>query len=398
MNIFYDVSSENWCHNQENIQLYAGASNEEIPFKEDHQQQKLVPITLFPGNRVLIVGILTSLDQKKESGIGGNLTLFQNLSLYLSNHGILGYVFTSESLLSDCMKGFIFDSETSSWEEVTVPLPDIVYNRIPKRGFEASPEFQQLITFFKEHRIHLFNPCFLDKYLMYEALTEDGSLARHLPSTIDLSEPKQLSDFFHFHKHIYLKPCKGSQGKGIYTLLEKPDGTLQFSSLKHIESYPDFSAFWDTNKAPLLKRGYLAQRAVIPKKLNGHRYDYRILVHYENGFYKVTGKGVRMSQTQEITTHTPRGGKLFPYQHLQTRKLNRKLSDIAQRCGIILSRKFGFLGEFSIDIGEDTSGTLFIYEVNSKPMQFDEEEIEANRLLHLKNLFIELTFPNQIRK
>ncbi|MBR8645638.1 hypothetical protein KEH51_21385 [[Brevibacterium] frigoritolerans] len=47
-------------------------------------------------------------------------------------------------------------------------------------------------------------------------------------------------------------------------------------------------------------------------------------------------------------------------------------------------KKIGFLGEFSIDIGEDESGSLFIYEVNSKPMQFDEEEIETNRLLHLK--------------
>ena len=398
MNIFYDISSGRWSHNEEDMQLYAGAANKEIPFKQDTQDQALFPITLFPGNRVLVVGILTSLDPKKESGIGGNLTLFQNLSQYLSNHGILAYVFTVESLLSHYMKGFIYSPQTNTWNEVKSPLPDIVYNRIPKRGFETSESFQELLSFFKEHQIILFNPHFLDKYLMYEALTEDGSLARHLPSTIDLSDPNQLADFFHFHKHIYLKPCKGSQGKGIYTLLEKPDGTLQFNSLKHQELYPDFSAFWETNKASLKKRGYLAQRAVIPKKLNGHRYDYRILVHYENGFYKVTGKGVRMSQTQEITTHTPRGGKLFPYQQLQTRQLNRKLANIAQRCGIILSRKFGFLGEFSIDIGEDTSGALFIYEVNSKPMQFDEEEIEASRLLHLKNLFIELTFPNHIRK
>ena len=56
------------------------------------------------------------------------------------------------------------------------------------------------------------------------------------------------------------------------------------------------------------------------------------------------------------------------------------------------------LQEVWLSIGEDTSGALYIYEVNSKPMQFDEEEIEASRLLHLKNLFIELTFPNHIRK
>lgn len=102
-----------------------------------------------------------------------------------------------------------------------------------------------------------------------------------------------------------------------------------------------------------------------------------------------------MSQLQEITTHTPRGGKLYPYQNLQSKRLNLTLARIAQKCGEILSKKIGFLGEFSIDIGEDESGSLFIYEVNSKPMQFDEEEIEANRLLHLKNLFMELTFSNR---
>lgn len=398
MNIFYDVQSESWSHNQESLQLFAGAANETIPFKQDQQNQLLIPITLFPKSRILVVGIVTCLDQKKESGIGGNLLLFQNLSLYLLNHGILAYVFTTESILSHPLKGFIYSSETDTWNEVNVPLPDIVYNRIPKRGFEASQRFQELISYFKEHRIHIFNPCFLDKYLMYEALMEDGLLAPHLPSTIHLTDQHLLVTFLTIHKHIYLKPCKGSQGKGIYTLNEKSDGTIQLNSLKQTQSYPDFASFWKNNKTFLLKRSYLAQRAVVPKKLNGHRYDYRILVHYENGFYKVTGKGVRMSQTQEITTHTPRGGMLFPYQHLQSRKLNKKVTDIAQRCGIILSRKFGFLGEFSIDIGEDTSGALFIYEVNSKPMQFDEEEIEANRLLHLKNLFIELTFPNQIRK
>ncbi|CAH0221482.1 Endospore coat-associated protein YheD [Peribacillus sp. Bi96] len=394
MNIFYDIPSESWYHTQENVELFAGAAAEEIGYKKDHLNQTLFPITVFPVARMLVVGILTSFNPKRESGLGGNLTLFRDLSLYLLKHGILTYAFTGNALHSEPLRGYVFSSETNKWIECKMPLPDIIYNRIPSRRYESSGEFERIINHIKEHRMFLFNPCFLDKYVMFEALREDEFLSNHLPPTTVLRNGECLNAFLDTHKHIYLKPCKGSQGKGIYTIIKNPDGTLLFNSLKHGESFPDFTSFWETQKRDLLKRSYLAQRAIIPKKLLGHRYDYRILVHYEKGFYKVTGKAVRMSQTQEITTHTPRGGKLFPYQSLQSRSLDLNLANIAQKCGEILSKKIGFLGEFSMDIGEDESGLLFIYEVNSKPMQFDEEEIEANRLLHLKNLFIELTFSN----
>ncbi|MCK1992985.1 hypothetical protein GW626_05140 [Peribacillus muralis] len=398
MNIFYDSASETWCHDQKDAVLFAGAEEEELSYNNELSDQILCPITKFPGNRVLVVGILTSFNHKKEAGLGGNVSLFRDLSLYLFQHGILAYAFTGKALTSGSMKGYVFSSDANDWIECKLPLPDIVYNRIPSRGYEASAEYQSLTKHFNEHNVTIFNPGFLDKYEMHETLLEDGSLAKHLPATTILQNRACLESFLDTHRHIYLKPCKGSQGKGIYTICKNPDDTLLFSSLIRSETFSNFDSFWETKKKALLKRNYLAQRAVIPKKLLGHRYDYRILVHYEKGFYKVTGNAVRMSQTQEITTHTPRGGKLYPYQNLQTRRLNLTLAKIAQKCGEILSKKSGFFGEFSMDIGEDESGSLFIYEVNSKPMQFDEKEIEANRLLHLKNLFIELTFSNRIIK
>ena len=80
---------------------------------------------------------------------------------------------------------------------------------------------------------------------------------------------------------------------------------------------------------------------------------------------------------------------------VSTERVDQQLAEIAQTCGTVLSKQLGFIGEFSIDLGESETGELFIYEVNSKPMQFDEVDIEANRLLHLKKLFIELTSQKQ---
>ena len=75
---------------------------------------------------------------------------------------------------------------------------------------------------------------------------------------------------------------------------------------------------------------------------------------------------------------------------MTTESLDEQLAEIAHLCGIVLTKEWGFIGEFSIDLGESETGDLFIYEVNSKPMQFDEADIEANRLFQLKQLFIEL--------
>ena len=160
MNIFYDIPTENWYHTHENAELFAGSAEEEISYKKDHSNQPLIPITIFPGNRMLAVGILTVSNPKKESGLGGNLTLFRDLSLYLLKHGILAYVFTGNALHSESMKGYLFSSISNKWIECKVPFPDIVYNRIPWRSYEASEEFQHLITHFKDIPNESIQPLF----------------------------------------------------------------------------------------------------------------------------------------------------------------------------------------------------------------------------------------------
>ena len=197
--------------------------------------------------------------------------------------------------------------------------------------------------------------------------------------------------FFHKHKTIYLKPREGNRGNGIYTLTQNKNGSLQLKSPHHNETFSSLIEYWNIYEKQLHTKKYLAQQAILPKKKNGHRYDYRLLVHYQNGLFKLTGKAVRMAQIQEITTHVPRGGKIYPYHKVRTERIDQQLAEIAQTCGTVLSKQWGFIGEFSIDLGESETGELYIYEVNSKPMQFDEVDIEANRLFQLKNLFIELT-------
>ncbi|MFJ8244609.1 YheC/YheD family protein [Peribacillus asahii] len=399
MKIFYNSSTKQWWHGQNGLTVTFGADQIEIPYQhplflQDVQSFDVKP---FHRNEILTIGILTT-SGKNKIGLGGNLPLFQSLHSYLLQHGILCYVFTANDILQEQPYGFIYCSELNTWKKITVPLPHIVYNRIPSRPFEASDSFQQLKTLFSNKHIKMFNPCFIDKYEMYTTFQQHERLKQLLPKTIVVGNINQLASFLRTYSTIYLKPRDGNRGKGIHTLTCKRDKSIQLASPTEAETFPTLQAYWDVYKQQLQSRKYLAQQAIVPKKKNGHRYDYRLLVHYEQGRFKLSGKGVRMSQTQEITTHVPTGGKIIPYHEVTTPALDQQLTEIAQTCGAVLSHQLGFIGEFSIDLGENEAGNLFIYEVNSKPMQFDETDIETTRLHQLKNLFIELKYPNDDKK
>ena len=156
------------------------------------------------------------------------------------------------------------------------------------------------------------------------------------------------------------------------------------------KSYTDFHQFWQKWGQFLLKKLYIAQKAIVPALYNGKRYDFRILVHYYNNQYQVTGIGIRQSIEQDITTHLPNGGRILPYQQLQTEEHDHFISEVAEQAGKLLSCEIGFFGEFSIDAGMTKNGQYVIYEINSKPMQFDEQEIEKKRFQNLARLFFEL--------
>lgn len=399
MKVYYDETTKSWWHDLDGLTLTFGAKNIIIPFENQNKPADLIDFDLKPdhAHHILLIGILTNKNPKKNEEISGNLSLFRSLHLYLLEHGIFSCVLTVEDVLQQANCGYIYSKKLRKWKKISIPLPPIVYNRIPLRSFESSAAFQQIKDLFSQHQIIMFNPSFIDKYEMYTTFNQHEKLKPLLPPTLLITHFKSFSEFFYLHKSIYLKPREGNRGIGIYTLTENTDGSLLLNSPNHYETFPSLTDYWNMYEKKLHAKRYLAQQAIFPKKMGGHRYDYRLLVHYENGLFKLTGKAVRMAQSQEITTHVPRGGIIYPYHKVGTQRLDQQLADIAQMCGFALTKQLGFIGEFSIDLGESETGELFIYEVNSKPMQFDEPEIEASRLLHLKKLFIELNNQKEKR-
>jgi glutathione synthase/RimK-type ligase-like ATP-grasp enzyme len=336
-----------------------------------------------------LVGILTS--RKKNGVIAGNGPLFMNLQKRLISLAGISFIFTLEDVFEDGINGYTFLPNSHRWVKVKAPLPDLVYNRLPFRKAEQTKSYQLVKDMLASKKIPFFNPCFIDKYECYRLLNHHPTLGNHLPETILIKEKHTLQQFLHNHNSVYLKPAQASKGKGILLIKVEEDGKIQLRGIDIEESHPSFEHFWEKWERTFLDKKYLAQEEIHSVRYKGSRFDFRILAHATMEGYTVTGIGIRQSQKQEITTHIPAGGKLLPYSLFQSETRDQFIQQVVNETGKALSEKLGFFGEFSIDLGFSTNGNYYIYEVNSKPMSFDEPEIEERKIEQLCRLFLQLT-------
>jgi hypothetical protein len=372
-----------WYQNKTTERVSFGANQVPVPNK---QGEELFSVALLQNKGKIgpLIGIMTSLAEKGK--VIGNVSFFKALQLEAVDHHGVTVVFPPEGIKNGKVSGFMFIPEKEAWYPVITPLPNVVYNRVPLRKTEKSLAFKQAKDVFTEWKIPFFNPAYIDKNGLFELFNQHSFFQRLLPETIKVSEKQRLNEFLLKHKGIYLKPALSSRGSGIFLLRIDIDGRIQFKSHSIKKIYPSFERFWEDYSLSMLTKGYIAQVEVNPDLLDGNRYDFRIHAHDSINGYEITGIGVRQSQKQNLTTHIPNGGRLIPYERVRTDKHDRFFSHLVQKVGQVLSKELGYFGEFSIDAGLTATGEYVLYEVNSKPMEFDEKKIERKRVEKLTNL------------
>jgi glutathione synthase/RimK-type ligase-like ATP-grasp enzyme len=336
-----------------------------------------------------LIGIMAA--RKANGLIAGNGPLFISLQKKLISLDGISFVFTPEEADNDVITGYTFSIDNNHWVKGTFRYPDLVYNRIPFRKSEQNEQCQHFFSILKEKNIPFFNPCFIDKYVLYELLKNHSFLQTFLPQTILIQQKKDLFIFLKKYKSIYLKPAQSSKGKGIFRLKLMETSKIQLKGINQHEIYKTFDYFWEKCAKELLEKNYLAQEEIKSAEYDGNRFDFRILAHGDADEYILTGVGIRQSQKQEITTHIPSGGRLLPYELLQSKDHDHFIQAIIPYIGKALSERFGYFGEFSIDAGVSNTGQYYIYEVNSKPMSFDEPQIEEGKIEQLCRLFLQLS-------
>ncbi|MEC5188836.1 hypothetical protein GGQ77_002606 [Geobacillus thermodenitrificans] len=300
--------------------------------------------------------------------------------------GGIAIVSAATSIGEKTVSGYVFVPSLERFVEALTPLPDVVYNRIKSWKEEQTEPFQTAVARLAAHNIPLVNRSFFRKSDVYDALRTDRRLWPYLLPTALVDKVDDVRAWLDQYGCIYVKQDNGSRGSGLFRLTALPGAAVVCESprsQKRLESLDEL--------APLVQScRYIVQAAADADTWNGCRYDLRVLAHWQHDRYTITGIGVRLARTQSVTTHVFHGGTVLPYTEVKERIDEQELEQLIALSGKRLSERFGFVGEFSADIGVSRERQLYIYEINAKPMVFDEPEIEMHRLRRLNQLFAEL--------
>lgn len=275
-----------------------------------------------------------------------------------------------------------FLNASGRWVRRTVPLPDVIYNRLPSRKAETSSSINNLRERFIRRNIPFFNWSFFNKSDVYALLEDELRASRFVPESIMNPSPETIKEMLDRHQFVYFKPSSGSLGIGIYrlTYLPKKGYFARYTTngknvLLRFKQYASLIRMLQAKHGRSL-RNYVVQQGVRLIEIDGCPIDFRFHMH-KNGDdqWVVVGVGAKKAGRGSVTTHVKNGGQLMtPRQALEQTFGNRAeevlehAKDIAIELAEAIERNHPhLLGELGFDIGIDREEQVWMFEANAKP-------------------------------
>ncbi|MCD9022761.1 YheC/YheD family protein [Cohnella silvisoli] len=344
-----------------------------------------------------LIGVLISRDNSQQlEKPFGDITMFcREMTDACRSQGAYVYFFTPSAIGSNLssVEGWVY---TKGWLKMMLPAPDVVNNRLTSRKLENNPIVQQFMKEIK-HRYgaHVFNEKFLDKSEVFDALKKDSSLQKYLPESHSLQNYTMLKSMCSRYSAVFLKPVRGSLGKGIIRLSRIGPENWQASYATvggtKRQTYTSLVKLFSTISGKMKTVRYLVQQGLTLIEIGGRPVDYRALTQKNaSGKWAITSIVGRTAGTDHFVSNLARGGTLstvresvaksnLPVQFRgdASSRLQRAALDIAKGVDTHIPAHFGELG---IDLALDTSGRVWLLEVNSKPSKNDNTPLKEGKI------------------
>lgn len=345
-----------------------------------------------------LIGVLVSRDYPDQPDKPfGNITMFcRELADSCRAQGAYVYFFTPATIHADLkgVEGWVWGS--GGWYRATMPAPDVVNNRLTSRKLENRPIVQQFIRDIRQRYGGIvFNEKFLDKSEVFQALGRDASLQRYLPESHELRNYTMLKSMCSRYPVVFLKPVRGSLGKGIIRLSRNGSEGWQasFTTVGGTRkvAYPNLLKFFSSISGKMKSVRYLIQQGLNLIDSSGRPIDFRALTQKNgSGKWVVTSIVGRTAGSQHYVSNLARGGTLANVRESVAKsnlpqmfrgdassRLNRAALDIAKGIDAHIPAHFGELG---IDLALDTGGRVWLLEVNSKPSKNDNTPLNEGKI------------------
>lgn len=340
-----------------------------------------------------LVGVL--LGSTGKSSLFGNTTAFcKELSDASALHGACVFFFTPGgiSLSSGTVEGWV---HRNGWQKTSFPLPDVVYNRITTRKIENKPSVQNFLREVKSSGGHVFNERFLDKTEVFQLLRGNSALKSYLPESHGFQNFAMLKSMCSKYPIVFLKPIRGSLGKGIIRIVRKSGGgySCQYATVNGTksQSYGSLTKLFQSISTKLKLSRYQIQQGLQLVAVGGRPMDFRSLVQKnQNGKWSITSIVARIAGNQHFVSNLARGGTLSPVKEALIKSnlgsgkvgaVNARLRKASLSIAEGLERQIpDHFGEMGIDLAVSKSGRVWLLEVNSKPSKNDNTPLSDQKI------------------
>ncbi|WP_456276052.1 YheC/YheD family endospore coat-associated protein [Bacillus sp. AK128] len=329
-----------------------------------------------------LVGIFTAgFTESLLRPIGERSLFFAKLLTMEKSVGICAYVFGAHLIdwNEGTVNGYFYD-EKEGWTQQEIPLPNVIYDRLPNRRSESHQALKKIKQRLKdEYLIPWYNPGFFNKWEVFQVLSEVDGLSKFLPKTISEPSLSDIRNMIDEHKFVYIKPANGSLGLGIFQIIASEDGSSYYCRYKDGEenrlqrffSLDKLIAYIFRNRT---MKHYIVQQGIHLIRYENRPLDFRIHTNRDHlGDWQVTAIGAKVAGRGSVTTHLNNGGivktmeELFP-DPVKRDQLSQEFSSTVLSLSEAISSSIeGYIGEIGFDIGLDREGKLWLFEANSKP-------------------------------
>lgn len=334
-----------------------------------------------------LIGIFANRFPKTNKPFGEQTSFFRKLRLAASSQNSLCFAFGPEDIdwENKVIRGSIPplpDDETTGWLTMTLPFPDVVYDRgLFPRGDKRKLASETRKVLRKHPQMKMFNPAFFGKWKTHQLLSGNEDLYQHLPETRLLRSRSDVHQLLQKHGSVYLKPSGGSSGKGIIRISLAPCGYLmdyRTAESVNTREIKDPSVLDSLIQTMTKYRRYIVQQGLHLAAINRCPFDIRILMQRNRqGVWLRTGMAARVAKPGCYISNLHAGGhaqristtltKVFPDLQIVDKTVNQ----IRRICALIVSwvtaESSPLFGEIAVDLGVDNSGKVWIIELNAIP-------------------------------
>ncbi|QAY65105.1 YheC/YheD family protein [Paenibacillus protaetiae] len=345
-----------------------------------------------------LIGVLISRDYPQLADRPfGSITMFcKELVEACESQGAYVYFFTPNLIGNNTssVEGWIY---ADGWKRTTLPVPDVVNNRLTSRKLENKPNVQNFLKEVKQkYRTSVFNEKFLDKTEVFDALKHDNSLLRYLPESHLLRNYTMLKAMCSRYSNVFLKPVRGSLGKGIIRISRADSDHYQalFTTAAGTQkqTYSSLLKLFSSISTKMKSNRYQVQQGLNLIEIQKRPVDFRALVQKNAaGSWTITSIVARTAGNHHFVSNLARGGTLST---VSEAVLKSNLAPGVSRTDTSARLKSAALaiakgveehipahfGEFGIDLALDTSGRIWLLEVNSKPSKNDNTPLNDNKI------------------